>query len=409
MKTTRYAILILTLGCSTEAVVEPTPVFQVQPQRQWSGGRLEVTGPVGDLQSPVRLLIGMDTLPASRLTAAGAEFTLPMLPTSTVELSLLSSGNTIPLGTIDVVGFRSSRIVTPSVRGWGPVAWPWDEPWGILGWDENRILTLLDHRSGSVTQYPQLPRVNLNAPGLSYVPGQLLLPVPLSSDSISVWVLEPRPVELERLNIHHFHELVFLVGPSSWMSTTHTDVVTPSGIYEAPVASALYFSPRGDRAIMSSYRATLGMPVFDATATPAFFLDSLPGTEGAAFSVTGDTLYVAERPLCCGPRGWRVLAVDATNGSPFASWEDGSGWAMGLVRDPAGPWLYFLGQALDSTLVVSVLDSRNLDLVGRLRTRFACPCEAPGAGVVLNRTLFVTGTSFPGLETHVATFDLMSR
>jgi hypothetical protein len=120
-------------------------------------------------------------------------------------------------------------------------------------------------------------------------------------------------------------------------------------------------SPRGDRAALVAHvtgvAGTDGAPVIDvALGSVGYHVAALRSAQGAAFSRTGDTLFLA------GDSGSvsRLVAVRAGDGAPVAS-RDLEFAACALAVDPVQPWLYVAGMSR-----LQIFDLRTLTAITTL-------------------------------------------
>jgi hypothetical protein len=158
------------------------------------------------------------------------------------------------------------------------------------------------------------------------------------------------------------------VKPGGWLLALHHWVDVISGgvftaTYRVEETNGFRISPRGDRIVALTAYASEGMLVFD-TAGPslAYVVESVTGLGGAAFSLEGDTLFLAGEDQADQPI---LAALDASDGTVLDSVAP-EYWPWDLWLDPHGPWLVSVGvrQREDAwhvqRPVVEVIDRRNL-------------------------------------------------
>jgi len=127
-------------------------------------------------------------------------------------------------------------------------------------------------------------------------------------------------------------------------------------------------SPRGDRAALLARvvgdPAAPGAPVLDATlGTVAYRVTALRDARGAAFSLDGETLYLAGAEGASGP--FTLAAVRAGDGAPLSSARlDFEPCAVAV--DPAASWLYVAGSTATGQGRLVVFDPLSLEGIASL-------------------------------------------
>ena len=116
------------------------------------------------------------------------------------------------------------------------------------------------------------------------------------------------------------------LGPQVWYKGVHHSVCVTgpaaapcpvtTGVGEAP--TGVRISPKGDRAIALMYPAADAAPVWDATTgAVAYSIPGLNELAAAAFSVSGDTLYVVGDTPALGD-SMPLIALNATTGTELS-------------------------------------------------------------------------------------------
>jgi hypothetical protein len=415
---------IVGAACSDPA--EPAlPAFAVTPPVQWSGGTLTLRSHyfVDHLNAPI-IVAGTDTLVL--LAAPNDSTLLAQLapgPSGTLTLTLLRGGRRDSIGTVERVGFRDKRTVTPALYGELLATDSAGVPFVLGGsftgtGDREPIVRLrvvagtaqgLALRQPSNAQYGMAPSV---IPGAFTVRdatdsirlAALLVDAPVIIDSMRAWGTG-------------FTRQVALLKAGTWLRTqSHFSFVsfdTGGTTANVPTESpwAVYLSPAGNRATLATtVVGGGGVPVWDnATGAVAFTLP-VPFTEAATFSTNGATLYVMGGQQNAADT---VIAVNAATGALVLRKALPNGLvAMGIAyRDGVGGGQLLVGAATPSSLALLVYRATTLELMGILPTGDACPDMQTGAcfaGVVsvddLHDRAYIV---IPGNPTPIWSFDLL--
>lgn len=420
-----FVASIIVAGCSDPS--EPAlPDFQVTPTTQWSGGAITIRSSyfAGRHQAPV-LVAGEDTLWATPIDDSTVSAVLPLGPSQSVVISVVTGTASDSIGSVQRVGFSQKRTVTPALFGELLATDSSGAPFvlgGALNGGERHPIVrlrvvpgsaqLLPLRQPSETQYGFAPSV---IPGAFTVRDStdsirlatLLVDVPAIVDSMHGWGTGfTRQVALLKTN-------QWLVTQSHWTDVRY-DTGGVSALVQTESPWALYMSPRGDRTTMATVVNGLnspGIPVWNNSTGDVAYYMPLLSSETAAFSPDGNTLYMVGGYQYSADT---LVAVNATTGTllvPKVKLPDG--WqGMGVAyRDAAGGGQLLVGAATASSLVLLVYRASTLELLGVLPTDDACPDMQAGAcfsGVVSvdaahNHAYIV----IPGDPTPIWTFDLL--
>lgn len=419
-------------ACGDPAAPGPPPTFTSSPAAQWSGGSLTLRSAylVGLTPLPI-IRAAAETLALTRLNDSTVTTTLPLGSSGPVPLFLVRGTRVDSLGTVQRVGLREKRTVTPALYG------------ELLATDSAGVPMVL---GGSFTGTGNRePVVRLDV-----VPGQaqvLTLRQPSNtqygmapSAAAGVYAVRDSTDSLRLASLLNdtpaitgtvpwagtgFTRQVSQLSPGIWLFTNSHQSYTRAEVdtccpYRALVNAespwAVYVSPRGDRTtlatVVSGTPGNEGVPVFDNLTGGVAFRLPLLSTEAATFSPDGATIYVAG--------GYQygsdtLLAVDATTGAlllPKVALPIGFN-AMGLAYRVAGDGQLLVGAANASSLVLLVYRASTLELLGTLPTADNCglypqtgPCFA---GVVsLDEAHHKAYIVLPDAPSPIWTFDLLS-
>jgi len=215
--------------------------------------------------------------------------------------------------------------------------------------------------------------------------------------------------------VRHLAQLsagLWLFTQSHWSFTRGEADTVPMRIQvqtESPWS--VFMSPRGDRTTMTVNVVTGGVPVFDNLSGDTAFSLPLPGTEGIAFSPSGDTLYAVGGYYLFPDT---IVAVDATTGAMLHPKVrlPGDFIAFSLAYSTTGGGHLLVGAADATTLALLVYDARTLELVGILPTGDNCG-QYPMTGncwygaVAVDDARHVAHLVMPDGPTPVWTFDIL--
>jgi hypothetical protein len=326
--------LLLACGDATDLV--PPPTFLIVPAVQWSGGAVEIRSATFRRALPV-VTTGGDSLVVARINDSTVAVTLPEGPSGSITL-YRKGGSREALGEVQLVGLRSARVV-PGTLGFEPLV-PTGvvplvfvaESLGTAGTD----LAILDPATDQVSFLSGVGPVQ-TAFGVmpSYQENRFM--VRGSTGQLGVWRLFPTPAFEYSSQVQNLgSRTVTQLNDSTWLTVTSNNllVTRPSGTFspDGGVSDPLrvVFSPSGHRvALVVSYSPIQQIPVLDAATGEAAFLLSLPSSQGIAFGVLADRLYLSSRQQS---RPDTLVAVSASTGQFVAG-------AAFLPGTPGGCWL----------------------------------------------------------------------
>jgi hypothetical protein len=371
-------------------------------EHQWAGGEIliesddflrlviyEATDDSGTVienrWANLLVLFGEDTLPTRRFDGTTVAATLPRVANDSRPVTVVMDTRTEAVGDVRAYGF-AQLLQGPTVSGHAP-QFPRGNPLPQIlaqGSDALLVVDLRDMSTQRVLPYsdlPEDPRIYEQVgPGWSYRPDaavimrQLWQFLPVGT----VQLLNPDPIVTGRVMVEY--------APGKWFAASNHwtkfccpwldlwgdnflydiaispsgDRVTPIGFGTYPLDPDIPGSPGGNRP---------GWPVFDGdgellyAVAPSIWM--LYGGVFAAFSPTGDTLYVA-MPSELGS-GHELQVVRAADGALLrTTWLESN--VLGMTADPAGPWIYLptivhKGQA-GWVVAIMVVDRRTLEVVG---------------------------------------------
>ena len=420
-------VSILAAACSDPAE-PPLPSFSVSPAAQWSGGLIFIRSEyfLHHLAVPV-VVAGTDTLAYIGIDDSTVFAQLPPGPSGPVTLSLVRGTRRDNLGTVQRVGLREKRTLTPGLMGEVMIVDSGGHPWAmgntITGAAQYAPMGRIDLVTGagqtftsihgpSTVQYGWSPSV----PSGSAVARD-------AGDTLHLYDLRatpPQPIggALFGGQTGYIRHLVQL-SPGLWLHTqshfsfTHAETDTTTwrvgGATESPWS--VFVSPRGDRTTMTVNVVTGGVPVFDNISGDTAFSLRLKGTEGIVFSPSGDTLYAVGGDYSLPDT---IVIVNATTGASLHPKVHlpGGFIAFSLAYSTAGGGRLLVGAADTTTLALLVYDARTLELLGILSTDDTCgPQPMTGncwyGAVAVDDARHVAYLVVPDGPTPVWTFDVL--
>lgn len=423
------AAFLLGVACSDPTQPFPAQSFTVTPATQWSGGSFVLRSSyfVEHPALPVILAAG-ETLSVAHVDDSTLTASVPRGPSGPVTLFLVRANRRDSLATIQRVGFREKRTLTPGLMG------------ELLILDSAGHPLVVGNTTTSLPQYAPLGRIDLVS-GTGHTFNEIRGPSTVtyglspsmtagtavardSADTLRLYTMltsPPAPVgpPLWGGTTGYVRQLAQL-SPGLWLFTSShwswTRAETDSCCaYRVMVATespwSVFISPRGDRTTMTVNVVVGGVPVFDnATGDTAFSLP-LRGTEGIAFSPDGGTLYVVGGFYYLPDT---LVAVNATTGAmllPKVHLPDGF-IAFGLAYSTVDGGRVLVGAADTTTLAMLVYDAQTLHLLGVLPTPDNCgPNPMTGncwsGAIVADDARQVAYMVLPDAPTPVWTFDLL--
>jgi len=456
---------------ATSGPVAPTP-FQlaVVPERQWSGGEIQLRAAVFDSVTLVSLppdttgvprwenltvRLGDDTLAVRRADDTTLVATLPDVFTGTYDLEVLlhADRDRVASTDLDVYGAHGP-IYSAEIT--------WEYSYRIteaIPWPPGRLLTyfhqlepvvFVNLADGTVQEPPGLalttdqPEIaDMLAPGVSYRAHHAVLDLGDTVSPPRTWQFEPqmRPLEPTRCAV------AGRLGPGLYYSVAELPdrrclsrqdaarygaarVVNQDGAELVPASPGLYgaafrIAPGGDRVALLAGRGRSacfcvldGWTVFSGTGEIAYSIPDYAQVPAAAFSPDGDTLYVVadldfdpQYPSLPGSSGPWVLDIrNAATGTLLERQElTGIAFAYDVLADPVFPRLYLAARdASRREAALLIVDRGTFTEVGRVRSHV----WAGGAGMLVHGGstgsvfLAVGGAEWDG-GLSILRFDLM--
>lgn len=346
----------------------------------WSGGDVALvsTAFIGALP---RVRLGADTITVRRVDDSTVAASVPSDFAGATTLSVVLGVDSLPLGDVAIYGFTGIAD-GPSLSGFvlpipGAPA-PQFYANGATG------LVRGDARFSTVTTFfpdsVQGPNCQIG-PGPSFDPSHVVGTPPngIGCGQPIVWQVTPNLLPLDTIpGIPGQTRLIAEIAPGKWLKTfityaaaiESTDTVPIFRYYVGVGMSEIHqirISPRGDRAAAVAIDKDIwvfGVTPFDTVFTVAATYRG----SGAAFSASGDTLFV----IGLDNLGAALLvAVNATTGAELARLRLATA-PYALALDPVRPWIYVAEMQTCCTVLLEVVDLRTLGRVGLL---------APPAGV----------------------------
>jgi hypothetical protein len=403
-------VLALAAACGDSTSPRVTPTFTITPSAQWSAGVVVLRSESFRGALPTVTGAG-DTLDATRIDDSTVSVVLPESPSGAV--SLFREGATRDaIGTVQVFGLRNARLV-PGTLGYEPLV-----PAGVFPLvfvaesmaTAGQDLAVFDPATDQVSYLSGIGPVQ-SAFGVmpSYQPNRFV--VRDSADQLGVWHLFPTPAfEYTSVVQNLASRTVTQLNDSTWLTVTSNNlfVSRPSGTFSpgGGVSDPLrvVFSPSGHRvALVVSFSPTQQLPVLDGATGELAFAVSLPSSQGAAFGVLSNRLYLSSRQASAPDT---LVSLSASTGQ-FAAGTTlpagYSGWM--LAPDPVANRLY---QVADSSgkLAVLVYNGTTLALEGRLTCAPGCGnSNYWSAGMGVDVAAGRIHVAYPGAPIPVVTFD----
>jgi hypothetical protein len=402
--------LALVLACGDANGPGSSPTFTIAPAVQWSGGAVEIRSASFRRGLPV-VTTGGDTLVTVRVNDSTVAVTLPEAPSGPITL-YRGGGSQDSLGVVQLVGLRSARLV-PGTLGYEPLVPAGVDPLVFVAESlptAGAELALLNPATDQVSYLSGIGPVQ-SAFGVmpSYQPNRFV--VRDSADQLGVWHLFPTPAfEYSSVVQNLASRTVTQLNDSTWLTVTSNNlfVTRPSGTF-SPAAGVsdplrVVFSPSGHRvALVVSFSPTQQLPVLDGATGELAFAVSLPSSQGAAFGVLSNRLYLSSRQASAPDT---LVSLSASTGQ-FAAGTTlpagYSGWM--LAPDPVANRLY---QVADSSgkLAVLVYNGTTLALEGRLTCAPGCGnSNYWSAGMGVDVAAGRIHVAYPGAPIPVVTFD----
>jgi hypothetical protein len=408
----------------------PLPAFSVSPRTQWSGGAIRVRSPyfASRAQAPI-VVAGVDTLVLARLDDSTVTTTLPRGPTGPVTLSIARGARRDSLGSVQRVGFREKRVLTPGLMGEVMIVDSAGHPWVVANTTTSAPqyapLGHIDLVTGAGQMFTSVLGPSTVGYGLSPSATAGTAVARDTGDTLRLYNLvasPPQPIGAPLFGgqtgyVRHLAQL----SPGLWLYTqshrsfTHAETDTTPYRTEVQTESpwSVFVSPNGTRTTMTVNVVSGGVPVFDnATGDTAFSLP-LQGTEGIAFTPDGSKVY-AVGGFYYQPD--TIAMVDAASGAllhpKVRLLEDFI--AFSLAYSTRGSGRLLVAAANASTLALLVYDATSLELLGVLPTPDNCGTDPMATStcwdgaVAADDARGVAYLVVSGSPTPVWTFDLVS-
>lgn len=371
----RFSLVVLALtGCSDAASPPEAPTGVVTPLAQWSGGALQLRVTGYATETPILVADGTDTLALSRLDDSTFALRVPDGPSGAVSLDLRFGRQTVPVGSVQRVGFRGGQSISPGFygelitahRGTTPVVVGASMTAGNDG-----PIQALDLGSMTVTAYPGLFAAEYYGISPTFRPDQFVV---LDSARVpAIWQLWPTPVKIDTIGSRPpaVRQLARL-SDSVWLSTSShyswtrrgSTTVIPALSLQTESPWAIFISPTGNLAISALAVGQPGVHVFNAqTGDTAYSLGAgFKNAQWAGFSPDGSTLFVlGGKTVTLGADS--LVRLQAATGAVQAGVRVETGTNMAI--DPVKPLIYVESRA-DTLPTILVLDAVTLTEVARL-------------------------------------------
>lgn len=421
----------LLAGCNDppEGPSDP-PTFTLSHDTQWSGGEVRVSSSHfsgGGALPPI--LGGSASLAATRIDDTTIAVTLAEGSTSLVKIYVQDGGTNREAGEVHVLGFRSRQEAPGMFGELYPVRNHLNQA-GYLGaeWVASgpAALAFLPIGTLLLATFPGFAYPG-GTYGVGIAPNGQHFIVRDTAGLINEWKLFPTPSFIASVppssgsprQIARLSDSVWLFTGSHTVYSRKLDFSFPySGQAESP--SAIYLSPRGDRALTTSngYAGLPGIPVFDtqsgdtAYVIPVSIPGQLPSNESAVFSSGGDYLTVLSGPYLA-PN--LLIRVDAETGVVLAVDSLPAG-VVGVALAMDGTGQNLLAYAIRNTYpVLYVLNAATLAHTGTLPvpavTENECNPATDGrcwsSAIIVDNATLGAYVAVPGDVTRVYAFDLV--
>lgn len=394
------------------------PSFRISPSRQWSGGILEVTSSYFSGSDPIpAFLVGTDTAHAFRISDSTVRLTLPVLPSGSHAVGLVTSPRNLDAGQVDIVGFVGARTVPP-VYGTPYKAFQvYGRPL-VLGGDAALTLRSLDPSSGIVTDYHgySLPSDYGPSPSFRGRDVVVLRDHNRVAGEYRMGASEPQLLDTVGTGfpLQFTRHLVPLRGDAYLLTGSHQTSLNRAGQsfwFTTESVWGVFLSPLGKQLVLGSSMGLPGAQVFSTSLADTVFSLPLQSVYGVAWPLDEARIFVS------GGHQWDVhnhlMVIDGASGQVLA--EDSvpartrEYWSIDVSRD--GSHLFVLTQ-VDSTTSIGVYDGTSLAQLGTLSIphseKLHClDCDWGGV-LVLDEAFRKVYIVMPtGYETAIYSFDVL--
>ncbi len=380
------ALAVGAAACNDVPQAPPEVVVLLANPIAWPGGDLIITA--GALRGGAALpVVSLDqiALAVTRLDDSTVAARLPdTTGTFTAHVRL---GGAHRFGPVRIAGY-AGQTTARSTAGWPLPLEPGHPVFVTLA---ESTLVLLDTRTGAASDLPVPHSADCAiSPGPSFRSGAVVAAgeVGNTCQRPLAWTLGAAPAPADSApSVSTGANLWAELAPGTWLKTAHHYLYLYQGgtmALEERIESAerAVLAPDGSVAIPLAASTETLVPVLDVAPATVRFRLPLQSSDGAAFSPTGDTLFVTGvASYTASPVTSHLLAVSAASGSVLLDSAIGWGGYSDLVLDPEAPWLYVLAYDAwdgDHTYfgpVVHVFDRRTLRELAVLR-----PPDTVGCG-----------------------------
>lgn len=367
LSTILVAGLLVSASCAERGIVPPDLAPALATRQVWAGGSIVIrtTNPLGAATAFV-VTLDDDTLPATIVDDHTIQLTAPQR-NGTAQLTVRSpTGQLLLADAVTIHGFAEATG--------GPLLWGYPLPKApnvpvVLVHGDTSLIEL-DLRFGTSVAFPRAihdPRCT-RGPGPTPSPARVILASPgpnIWPCSFAVWELYP--LKKVQDSVPGSDRISAMFSSNRWLLGYHHQIcLVPSMQFlnnqcrQHEEINGVRFSPDGTRAfIYGGYSRTNNMPVYStATGDTAFTIRDSEQSQGASFTPSGDTMFVAA--------GGKIIALDPVTGARHREAilpvdpED-------VLVDPQGPWLYVFGWTAGNMAHLVVLDRGSLAIVGHIQ------------------------------------------
>lgn len=387
----RFCQIALCVGFAachdTPAGPHVVPVFHLIATSVWANSQLALTSSALSGAALPVVRIGGVTAAVTRVNDTTITATVPS-HIGMNDVTVMTGPDTVAVGSISVGGFDAVTSI-PGLMGVESLL-PGQANTVIGNGDTG--LAIVNVGTGAMTTYAESvgsancswgPAVTPDSTRFFFTMTDSLFPC-FAAEWTTTPTLHlvdslPRGALSSRLNAQ--------LGPGRWLTTIHnfiglTDSATASATSINGNIDRVVISPSGGRAAMN-YCCFGGVPVIDATtATVAYRLPAdFAWSSGAAFSPSGDTLFMAvgDSASLYSGRHFLLLAVRASDGLVLDSTALNLDTPGAVSLDPGGKWIYVSGiEGVGQTRI-----GASLVILERKTLRTVATLEADSADVSL--------------------------
>lgn len=405
--------LALGIGCegspSSPEDVDPDLISPV-PSSQWAGGTVEATHASFAVELPV-VVAGAETLAVALVADSTVRVTLPAHTSGALVLAFHRGPLPVGQGTVEVHGLVRARLINGTL-GYEPLVPESLRPVRFVAEGAaSSSLTVLDPSTEQVSTVSGIGPVQVGFGILpSYQANRFV--VRDSTGALGAWTLWPAPAlqgssPLPRTFPRHVTQLadtIWFTTYSNFVTVTTSAGTILSGTFVSDPLR-LVRSPAGDRFALVMRDAVGGrVPVFAAATGDTAYTLPLAHVDGAAFSTTGDRMYLSARPTLFGGLD-SVHSYQPGTGQRLASAPLLAGYhGSALEMDPAGTALYEVADS-SGTAALLVFDPVTLALIGRLTAPGFGSSNYWSAAIAVDPSAGLIHVAYPGSPIPLATFS----